>query len=426
MARIAVIGAGLGGITQVYELRREFRKAHDIVLIGDSDVFEFTPSNPWVAVGWRKPEQIRVDLPALMKRLGVEFSGVGVKRMHPGDNRLELNGGSSVDYDYVVIATGPKLAFDEVPGLGPHGGFTQSVCKTGHAGLSFADFEKLVADPGPVVIGAAPMASCFGPAYEYAFILDTELKKRRIRDKVPMYFVTPEPYVGHLGLDGVGDTKSLMESELRDRHIKWTTNARITAVEDGKLHFTEVDEDGNDRKQHELGFRHSMILPAFKGVDAVAGIEGLTNPRGFILIDEYQRNPKYTNVYSVGVCVAIPPVGATPVPTGAPKTGYMIESMVTAATHNIRHAINGEQPEARGTWSAVCLADFGDSGVAFVAVPQIPPRNTNWSAQGKWVHMAKVAYEKYFLHKVRNGKAEPYYEKMILNMIGAKRLKESA
>jgi sulfide:quinone oxidoreductase len=270
------------------------------------------------------------------------------------------------------------------------------------------------------------MASCFGPAYEYAFILDTELKKRRIRDKVPMYFVTPEPYVGHLGLDGVGDTKSLMESELRDRHIKWTTNARITAVEDGKLHFTEVDEDGNDRKQHELGFRHSMILPAFKGVDAVAGIEGLTNPRGFILIDEYQRNPKYTNVYSVGVCVAIPPVGATPVPTGAPKTGYMIESMVTAATHNIRHAINGEQPEARGTWSAVCLADFGDSGVAFVAVPQIPPRNTNWSAQGKWVHMAKVAYEKYFLHKVRNGKAEPYYEKMILNMIGAKRLKESA
>jgi len=426
MATIAVIGAGLGGITQVYELRRELGKGHDIVLIGDSDSFEFTPSNPWVAVGWRRPEQVTVDLPVIMKKLGIRFSGVGVRRLHPDENRLELNDGSSIDYDYLVIATGAKPAFEEVPGLGPHGGFTQSVCKTGHAGLSFADFEKLAADPGPVVIGAAPMASCFGPAYEYAFILDTELKKRKIRDKVPMYFVTPEPYVGHLGLDGVGDTKSLMESELRDRHIKWTTNARITAVEDGKVFFTEVDEDGNDRKQHELPFRHSMILPAFKGVDAVAGIEGLTNPRGFILIDEYQRNPKYTNIYSVGVCVAIPPVGATPVPTGAPKTGYMIESMVTAATHNIRHAIAGGPPEARGTWSAVCLADFGDTGVAFVAVPQIPPRNTNWSSQGKWVHLAKVAYEKYFLHKVRHGKAEPYYEKMILNMIGAKRLKESA
>jgi sulfide:quinone oxidoreductase len=426
MPTVAVLGAGIGGITQVYELRKELGKSVDIVLVGDSDRFEFTPSNPWVAVGWRKSKQVTVDLPAVMKKYGIEFHGCGARRLHADDNRIELNDGSDVTYDYLVIATGPKLAFDEVPGLGPHGGHTQSVCKTGHAESSFVDFESLVADPGPVVVGAAPMASCFGPAYEYAFILDTELKKRKIRDKIPMHLVTPEPYVGHLGLDGVGDTKSLMESELRNRHIQWTCNAKITEVEEGKIRFTEFDEDGNEKKEHELEFKHAMILPAFKGVDAIAGIEGLTNPRDFILIDEYQRNPKYQNIYSVGVCVAIPPVGPTPVPTGAPKTGYMIESMVTAATHNIAHAIRNEQPEAIGTWSAVCLADFGDTGVAFVAVPQIPPRNTNWSSQGKWVHMAKVAYEKYFLRKVRNGKAEPYYEKMVLQMIGAKRLKESS
>jgi len=424
MATIAIMGAGIGGISQAYELRRELGKKHRIVLVGDSERFEFTPSNPWVAVGWRKENQIVVDLPEVMRKYGIDFLSTGVKRIHPDDNRLELNDGDSIDYDYLVIATGPKLAFDEVPGLGPHGGYTQSVCKTGHADTSFANFEALVADPGPVVIGAAPGASCFGPAYEYAFILDTELKKRKIRDRVPMYFVTPEPYIGHLGLDGVGDTKSLLESEMRDRNIRWTTNAKITSVEDGKIHFTEVDEDGNDKKAHELEFKHSMILPAFRGVDAVTGIEGLTNPRDFILIDDYQRNPAYPNIYSVGVCVAIPPVGPTPVPTGAPKTGYMIESMVTAATHNIRDAIDGKQPTAKGSWAAVCLADFGDSGVAFVALPQIPPRNTNWASKGKWVHLAKIAYEKYFLHKVRTAKAEPYYEKMVLNMVGAKRLKE--
>lgn len=155
-------------------------------------------------------------------------------------------------------------------------------------------------------------------------------------------------------------------------------------------------------------------------------IEGLTNPRGFILIDDYQRNPTYQNIYAVGVCVAIPPVSATPVPTGAPKTGFMIESMVTATTHNIRNAIEGRAPEKRGTWNAVCLADFGDSGVAFVALPQIPPRNTNWAARGKWVHLAKIAYEKYFLHKVRAAKTEPYYEKTVLKMLGAARLKDTA
>ncbi|MGB5165380.1 MAG: FAD/NAD(P)-binding oxidoreductase [Woeseiaceae bacterium] len=424
MAKIVIMGAGIGGISQAYELRKQLGKEHEIVLLGDSTRFEFTPSNPWVAVGTRTEKQIVVDLPELMDKYGISFNAKGVKRMHPADNRLELVDDGELEYDYLVIATGPRLAFEEVPGLGP-AGHTQSICKTGHAVESYIDFEKLVANPGPVIVGAAPAASCFGPAYEYVFILDTELKKRKIRDRVPIHFVTPEPYIGHLGLDGVGDTKSLLESEMRDRHIKWTTNARITEVEEGKMHVVEVDEDGNDKKTHELPFVHSMILPAFKGVDAVIDIEGLTNPRGFIVIDDYQRNPTYNNIYAVGVCVAIPPVNATPVATGAPKTGYMIESMVTATTHNLIDAIAGRQPSHRATWNAVCLADFGDSGVAFVALPQIPPRNTNWASRGRWVHLAKVAYEKYFLHKVRAAKAEPYYEKLVLKMVGAVRLKDN-
>jgi sulfide:quinone oxidoreductase len=424
MAKIVVVGAGIGGISQIYELRKALDKQHELMLVGDSDHFEFTPSNPWVAVGMRKGEQIKVDLPELMKKYGIGFSSAGARRLYPDENRLELNGDTNINYDYLVIATGPKLAFEEVEGLGPDG-HTQSICKTGHAQTAHVDFGKLVAEPGPVVIGAAPMASCFGPAYEYAFIVDTELKKRKIRDKVPMHFVTPEPYIGHLGLDGVGDTKSLLESEMRDRHISWTTNAKITKVETGKLHFTEVDEDGNEKKQHELGFRHAMILPAFKGVEAIAGIEGLCNPRDFVIIDDYQRNPKYQNIFAVGVCVAIPPVNATPIATGAPKTGYMIESMVTATTQNISRLLDGKEPDRKGTWNAVCLADFGDTGVAFVALPQIPPRNTNWASKGKWVHLAKVAYEKYFLHKVRTAKTEPYYEKTIMKLIGVQRLKDS-
>lgn len=423
MATIAVLGAGIGGVTQAYELRKELPKTDRVVLIGEGELFEFTPSNPWVAVGWREQDDIVVHLPQRMQKHGIEFRGQGAKRLHPGEQEIELNDGSRLHYDYLVIATGPKLAFEEVPGLGPHRGYTESVCRTGHAAFANASFRKLVEAPGAVVIGAAPGASCFGPAYEYAFILDTELRKRRIRDRVPMHFVTPEPYIGHLGLDGVGDTKSLMEAELRNRHIKWTTNARITSVDDGVLHATTVDDEGRELKQIDLPFAHSMILPAFKGVDAVFGIDGLTNPRGFILIDEHQRNPAYPNIFAVGVCVAIPPVGPTPVPTGAPKTGYMIESMVTATTRNIVAALAGKPATARGSWNAVCLADFGDRGVAFVAIPQIPPRNTNWSSQGRWVHFAKVAYEKYFLHKVRAGKTEPYYEKTVLKLLGTSRLK---
>jgi sulfide:quinone oxidoreductase len=167
-----------------------------------------------------------------------------------------------------------------------------------------------------------------------------------------------------------------------------------------------------------------MVLPAFKGVDAVAAVAGLCNPRGFVLIDEHQRSKKYPDIYSAGVCVAIAPVEATPVPTGAPKTGYMIESMVSAICENIVAQVAGRPVAAQATWNAICLADFGDTGAAFVALPQIPPRNVTWTKVGKWVHLAKVAFEKYFLRKVRTGSVTPIYEKYVLKALGIVSLKK--
>jgi sulfide:quinone oxidoreductase len=165
-----------------------------------------------------------------------------------------------------------------------------------------------------------------------------------------------------------------------------------------------------------------MMLPAFKGVDAVANVEGLCNPRGFVMVDEFHRNPTYKNIYSAGVCIAIPPVEATPVPTGTPKTGYMIESMVTSIVHNIADELGGKEPTTGATWNAICLADMGDTGAAFVAIPQIPPRNVAWFKKGKWVHMAKIAFEKYFMRKMKKGTSEPLYEKYILKMMGINKL----
>jgi sulfide:quinone oxidoreductase len=421
MADIVVLGAGLGGTIMAYELLPTLRPDDTLTIIGQDARYHFVPSNPWVAVGWRKREDVEIDLKPVMARKGIKFVTQGAKRLHPDENRIELNDGGSMHYDYLVLATGPELAFDEIPGLGPNG-HTQSVCHVEHAEKAHAAFETFAKNPGPIIIGAAQGASCFGPAYEFAFILDTELSRRRIRDKVPMTFVTSEPYIGHLGLDGVGDTKGLLEGQLREHHIKWITSARVKQVEAGKMTVEEVGDDGAVKKTHELPFGYAMMLPAFRGVEAVRGIEGLTNPRGFITVDKKQRNPKYRNVFTVGVGVAIPPVGPTPVPVGVPKTGFMIESMVTATAHNIGALLRGREPVEEGSWNAVCLADFGKGGVAFVAQPQIPPRNVNWSSKGRWVHFAKVAFEKYFMRKIRKGESEPFYERWGMAALGIRRL----
>ena len=421
MAKVIVLGAGLGGTLAAYELAPVMGPNDQLIVVGQGSRYHFVPSNPWVAAGWRERDEIEIDLAQVMARKRIEYMTQGCKRVHPAENRLELNDGGSVPYDYLVIATGPELAFDEIEGLGPEK-FTQSICHVDHAEKANAAFEAFAQNPGPIVVGAVQGASCFGPAYEFAFILDTELRKRKIRDKVPMTFVTSEPYIGHLGLDGVGDTKGLLESELRQRHIKWITNAKVQRVEAGKMTVDEIGEDGAVKKTVELPFGYSMMLPAFRGVGAVRGIEGLTNPRGFIIIDKKQRNPKYPNIFGIGVCVAIAPTGPTAVPIGVPKTGFTIESMVTAAAHNIGTLLRGQNADAEATWNAVCLADFGDGGVAFVAEPQIPPRNVNWAAQGKWVHYAKIAFEKYFLHKIRRGESEPFYERWFMENLGIRRL----
>ncbi len=424
MAHIVVMGAGLGGVVMAYEMKDQLRPEDKLTVITKDPKYHFVPSNPWIAVKWRQREDIQIDLAPTFAKRGIDFRATPAKKVMPTENKVELADGSFIDYDFLIIATGPELAFDEIEGFGPEG-HTQSVCHIDHAEKAAEAFEEFCKNPQPIIIGAAQGASCFGPAYEFLFIVETELRRRKIRDKVPMTFVTAEPYIGHLGLDGVGDTKGLLESEMRGKHIKWMTSSRVKKVEAGKMTVEEIADDGSVKAEKEMPFGFAMMLPAFRGIEAVRGVEGLVNPRGFILVDKHQCNPTFRNIFSVGVCVAIPPMGPSPVPCGVPKTGFMIESMVTATAQNIGQILRGGVSTHEATWNAVCLADFGDSGIAFVAQPQIPPRNVNWSSSGKWVHAAKIGFEKYFIRKMRRGESEPFYEKAMLDFLGIGKLKKS-
>jgi len=426
MSHIVVLGAGLGGMSAAYELRETLGPSHTITVVGDGDRFSFTPSNPWLAVGWRKAEDFTLPAREYLAKKDIAFVAERATNIDAMAKLVTTREGQQLAYDYLVICTGPKLAFEEVPGLGPAPGHTQSVCTTPHAALAWAAYEEFLRNPGPVVVGAAQGASCFGPAYEFALILDAHLPKPKLRDTVPLSFVPSEPLNGPLGPGRGRHPKGLLESELRQRHIKWICNAKIDEARAGEMTVSEHDEDGKPKKVHVLPFAYAMLIPAFKGVPAVAAVEGLCNPRGFVIVDKQQRSPRYPQIFAAGVCVAIPPVEVTPIATGAPKTGFMIESMVTTIVRNIQAELAGKPANFQGTWNAVCLADMGDSGVAFVALPQIPPRNVTWAKKGKWVHVAKVAFEKYFLYKMRNGTSEPIYEKYILGLLGIERLKDVA
>ncbi len=426
MAKIVILGAGLGGIGCAYEMKEKARAEDEVIVVNDIDFYQFVPSNPWVLVGWRTREKITIDLKGPMKRKGINFIVDAAKKLDPKKKVIVCESGREVEYDYLIISTGPTLAYGAIEGLGPNAN-TESVCHIDHAEQGYNAFEEFCASlkdgPNHIIVGAVQGASCYGPAYETAMILDTELKKRKLRDKVKMTFVTAEPYIGHLGLDGVGDTNGLLESELRERHINWICNSKVTKIEKGKMFIDEMATTEKVKQKHELDFGFSMMLPPFKGIDALQNIDGLVNPGGFVIVDKHQSNPKYPEIFAIGVCIAIPPMGNSLVPVGVPKTGYMIESMAHAATDNIAAVLRGGAATAEATWNAICLADFGDGGVMFVAQPQIPPRNVNWAADGRWVHTAKVAFEKLFLKRLSKGKPSSAFEKVASSLLKVHKLK---
>ena len=423
MAHIVIIGASTGGLPAAYECRAALDKTHHISVVSNTPIFHFVPSNPWVAVGWRKRADISFELASVLSSKNIDFYDSGVTKIKPETNQILLGDNTILNYDYLIVATGPQLAFDEIEGFGPKA-HTHSICTVDHAEDSYDAWRDLLKNPGPIVVGAVQGASCFGPAYEFAFIMNRALRKAKVRDRVPMTFVTPEPYIGHMGLGGVGDSKGLFESEFRKNDIKWITNARVKSISKGKMLVEQVNDDAETIKTHQLAFDFSMLIPAFKGVECVANLgDELVNPRGFLKVDEFQRSPAYPNIYGVGVSVAIPPVEATALPVGVPKTGYMIESMAKAAVANIKAVIEDRPIETRASLNAVCLADMGHTGAAFVALPQIPPRNLAWMKKGRWVQLAKIAFEKYFLFRMKRGLPESFYERCLLRCFGISKTK---
>lgn len=388
--RILVLGGSFGGLTAALELRRRLGERVEITVISNDDRFVFLPSLPWLVTGHRRAERISLPLSEVLAPRRIDFVPATVVGVDPASSRVATDRGDH-GYDYLVIATGPHLAYEEIPGLGPAAGHTHCVFNLANAERARSAWQQLLAEPGPVVLGSSQFASCFGPYYELVFELDYELRRRRMRHKVPIVYLSSEPYPGHMGIEGVGKSRRFIEDEFAERDIKMIFNRAVAGVEPGRINL----EGGG-----ELPFKLAMLAPPFKGV---AGVAGLGNPRGFIPVDDYYRHPKHGNIFTVGVAMALAPKEPTPIPTGVPKTGYMTVQMAKCAAANIAADLENRPLTPAGDLAAICMLDMGDSATLMVADPVLPPRQRIVLKKGRWVRWAKAGLERYFLWKLRHG-----------------------
>lgn len=391
--KIVIVGGSFGGVNAAYALRHRLGERAEITVISREPAFVFLPSLPWVILGWRDPARLLVPLAGPLARRGIRFVCGDVRELDPARGEVRTES-ATFPYDFLVIASGAELDYAAVPGLGPIGGHTHSTFSIDEAVRARDALARaLSAERGRIVIGAAPGASCIGPAYEIAMMIDTVLRRARRRHRFELVFATCEPFVGHFGVNGIGAAPRMLQDEFADRHIEPIVNARIAAALPDRLVLAGGAELASD---------FSLVIPAFLGAAFVRGVDGLANPRGFVQVTPHLASPKLGNVYAVGVAVAIAPPAATPVPVAVPKTGQMTELMAQAAAHNIAADITGGAKVDGLVLRAVCIADAGDTAFYLSADPFLPPRNRVVHRKGKWARYLKLAFERYYLARIRN------------------------
>jgi sulfide:quinone oxidoreductase len=436
MAKIVILGAGVSGHTAATWLKKKLGRDHEVVVVAPTAYYHWIPSNIWVGVGRMTVEQVRFRLDKRYEKAGIDFKQAKAVSIHPegggeaGRGFVEIeytgrdnNGGTErVDYDFLINATGPRLAFDKTPGLGP-GGHTFSVCSYSHAAEaweklqeSFARMEK--GEKQRFVIGTGhPNATCQGAAFEYILNVAFEAKRRNIDHLAEFVWLTNEYEVGDFGMGGafvkkggyITSTKIFAESILKERGIRWIKRAGVKKVDAGEIHYETLDGE-----EHEIAFDFAMLIPAFAGVGIKAfGKNGeditarLFKPNGFMAVDadytqkpfeewraadwpETYQNPDYPNIFAAGIAFA-PPHGiskpmkspnGTPIFPTPPRTGMPSGVIGKIIADNIIKWIRTGDPklEHRASMSkmgAACIVSAGyglrnGTGATMTVFPIVP------------------------------------------------------
>ena len=393
--RVLVIGGNFGGFTAALEVKAELGGDVEVTVVSAAERFLFNPSLIWLPFGKRSAGDITFPLEPVFDSHGIGFAHAEATAIDPATRTVATTSGS-YGYDYLVVATGYRNKFDVLPGLGPDG-YAQTITTLADAERAGAAWAKFLDDPGPVVIGATQGASCFGAAYEFLFNTSYQLRKAKLHGKVPLTFVTAEPFLGHFGIGGLPGGEKMLKMFMHKEGIAAVTGVAMEEVTGDQVKLT----DGT-----RLPFRYAMVVPPFVGQEVIRATHGLSDDKGYVLVEDTYQSKAYPEIYAVGIAAQVPVPWQTAVPIGIPKTGFPVESMAKVAARNIASAIRGEPLSSHkefGEMAAICMMDAGNNGVMILARHMLPPHKAAVMIPGPQVHAMKLAFEKYYLWKSRHG-----------------------
>lgn len=372
MAQVVVLGGSFGGLHGALRLRKLLPKSHRIVLVNNSERFVFRPSLPWVVFGHRRPHEITADVRRTLQHKGVEFRLDTVKGIDPKQCTVHTAGGP-LEYDYLLVALGARLNWQEAPGLQEHGHsvlWLDDAVKTAKALTRF--------DGGDIVIGAVEGSSLLCPAYEMVLQMDAYLRRRRIRGRSSIHFVTDERRPFFTAGEKAAD---VVEAMFRKYDIAFHTRTTPMAVEPKRV----ILDNGT-----ELTSNFTLFIPSYVGTDAIRAANGLADQQGFIPAGKDMRSTANDNIFVAGDAVAF----------AGPKSGRMAELQAGVAADNIAAEVLGRKATYQYESELLCLSDLGHGKGLLVLAKPAPKQgepNTILTLPGPIPHWMKLLFERYYL-----------------------------
>jgi sulfide:quinone oxidoreductase len=446
MAKIVILGAGISGHTAVRHLHKTLGRQHEIIVISPLPSWNWIPSNIWVGVGKKTEQEVTFDLRTLYKKIGVTFQQAKALSIHPEGGTASARAYvtiehtdaqktgqiQTIEYDYLINATGPKLNFNATEGLGPDNGHTVSVCTAPHAIEAHHKLQEVIqamkrGENKTIVIGTGHgTCTCQGAAFEYIYNVDHILREEGVRDRARVVWLSNEFELGDFGMGSVHiqrggyvtNGKIFAESLMVERGMEWIIRAHVKKIEPGIIHYETLDGEF-----HTIDFDFSMLIPPFSGVGIKAfdaAGEDISSkifaPSGFMRVDaDYTakpfeqwrakdwprtyQNPVYPNMFAIGIAFAPPhqiskPMqskNGTPIVPAPPRTGMPSAAMAIAVAHNIADLIQGKteltHTASMAEMGAACVASTGNGllngSAATMAVYPVVPDFEKYPAYGR-------------------------------------------
>jgi len=438
MAKVVIIGAGFAGHTAALYLGDALGKDHQITMINQAERFLFVPSLVWVGIGRMNPDKTRFLLKPVYERMHVNFVHGRATEIHPDEQyvvaeKRDGSGQARVDYDYLIIATGPQLDFAATPGLGPEHETSDSICTVAHA-LDARDHyldsvERMKrGEKQRIVVGVGHgTATCEGAAFEYITNIHKDLVRRGVRDQAELLYLTNEPVLGDFGVRGIHvrrqgkllSSEDFLKAVFKEYDLKAEPRKGVKKVEKGRIYWE--DWEGNEG---ETAYDFAMLIPRFTGIPMkYIGKNGedvsakLVNPLGFVLVDgiyglPYEKlvenpdawpatyqNPNYRNIFAAGIAFAPPgPISqphvnpkGTSISPAPPRTGMVSGIIGRVVAKNIIDLIQRGRmthQERMSEMFAACIASMGESlwdgsAAVLIVYPIVPDMRRYPNEEGR-------------------------------------------